>query len=151
MVTIQLLPDFKEFLQLLKSHGVRYLVVGGYAVTFYGYPRATGDIDIWVAVDSVNLRGVALSLREFGFPIPDPPEDVLSYGEFLGLGVRPFRIEILTKIDGVSFEECYARRQQGDAEGEIIEFIGYADLKVNKEASGRHKDLNDLEQLISGE
>src|SRR5207249_4193238 len=98
MATIRLPNDFKEFLQLLNNRGVEYLVVGGYAVGFYGYPRATGDIDVWIAPHSENVQRLMRALRQFGFPIAEqPPEAFLNGGQFLRLGVPPLRIEILTE------------------------------------------------------
>jgi hypothetical protein len=98
MATIQIPPDFKEFLQLLNDRSVEYLVVGGYAVGYYGYPRATGDMDVWVAFHPDNIRAVAEALREFGFAIPEPAESFLSEGQFIGIGNSPLRIEVLTSI-----------------------------------------------------
>lgn len=147
MDTIQIPPDFKEFLQLLNNRDVEYLVIGGYAVGYYGYPRATGDMDIWIAFQPNNLRAVAEALREFGFPIPEPTESFLSEGQFVGIGNSPLRIEVLTSISGVDFAECYAARTEDIIDGVEISFIGLQQLKQNKQASGRAKDVNDLLNL----
>lgn len=147
MATIHLPPDFKEFLQLLNSHNVKYLVVGGYAVGYYGYPRATGDMDIWIAFNPNNLRGLVEVFRQFGFAIPEPAEAFLSEGQFVGIGNRPLRIEVLTSISGVTFQECYAERTEDEVDGVKVNFIGLKQLKVNKQASGRLKDLNDVKNL----
>lgn len=147
MATIQLPPDFKEFLQLLNSHGVEYLLIGGYAVGYYGYPRATGDIDVWIAFTPDNLRALVEALRAFGFAIPEPAESFLEEGQFLGLGNAPLRIEILTSISGVGFAECYAARIEHVIDGVEISLIGLRHLRRNKRASGRLKDLNDLQNL----
>jgi len=147
MAMIQIPPDFKEFLQLLNARNVEYLVVGGYAVGYYGYPRATGDMDIWIAFNPSNIRGAAEALREFGFAIPEPLESFLSAGEFIGIGNAPLRIEILTSISGVNFEECYQARTTTVIDDVEINLIGLEQLKENKQASGRMKDINDLQNL----
>ena len=147
MATIQLPPDFKEFLQLLNARSVEFLLIGGYAVGYYGYPRATGDMDIWIAFHPNNLRAIAQALREFGFDIPEPAESFLSEGEFIGIGNSPLRIEILTSISGVSFAECYQARTKDVIDGVEISLIGLQHLKQNKQASSRLKDLNDLQNL----
>jgi hypothetical protein len=148
MATIQLPPDFKEFLQLLNSHRVEYLLIGGYAVGYYGYPRATVDMDIWVALHPKNAERVVDVLREFGFNIPElSPDLFLKEEQIIRMGVPPMRIEILTSISGVSFEECYQERQVDTLDEVEVNFISLQHLKINKQASGRYKDLNDLEHL----
>jgi len=148
MATIQLPPDFKEFLQLLNSRQVDYLLVGGYAVSYHGYPRATGNIDVWIARDQQNAERVVAVLREFGFDLPELSADVfLAEGRVIRMGVTPFRIEILTSIDGVNFAECYAERIVDVLDGVAVNIISLQRLKINKRASGRLKDLNDLENL----
>ena len=145
---VELPRDFKEFLSLLRSHGVRYLLIGGYAVGYHGYPRATGDLDIWIAMEPENANRIVEALRRFGF---DPPQ--LAPGLFLQdqrivrVGNVPLRIEITTAISGVSFEECHAARIEAVLDGVEVTVIDLAHLKTNKRASGRHKDLMDLEQL----
>jgi hypothetical protein len=142
-----LLPqDFREFLQLLNSHGVRYLLVGGYAVGYYGYPRATADMDIWVATDAENVSNVIAALAEFGFTGIEP-ELFEKEKQVLRMGVPPLRIELLTGVSGIDFEACYPARTSAHL-GEVeISLISLEDLKTNKVASGRYKDLNDLEHL----
>jgi hypothetical protein len=148
MATVHLPPDFKEFLQLLNSHQVEYLLIGGYAVGYYGYPRATADMDIWIAIRPENAEKVVKVLREFGFGVEGlTPDLFLKEEQIIRMGVPPVRIEILTTISGVSFEECYAERQVDILDGVEVNLIGLAHLKENKKASGRHKDLNDLENL----
>lgn len=147
MATIQLPPDFKEFLQLLNARHVEYLVIGGYAVGYYGYPRATGDMDVWIAFNPENVRALATALREFGFAIPESGELFLSEGQFIGIGNAPLRIEVLTSISGVSFDECYKARTKDVIDDIEISWIGLQHLKQNKRASSRLKDLNDLQNL----
>ena len=146
MDTTLLPPDFREFLQLLNSHEVRYMLVGGYAVGFYGYPRATADMDIWVATDAKNVESVLAALTEFGFA-EVAPEVFAKEKQVLRMGVPPLRIELLTGVSGVEFENCYSQRAVVNLGGVEVSLIGLEDLKVNKAASGRHKDLNDLEHL----
>jgi hypothetical protein len=145
---VELPKDFKEFLSLLRSHGVRYLLIGGYAVGYHGYPRATGDLDIWVALEPENAARIVDALREFGFDTPQlSPGLFLQDQRMVRMGNVPLRIEITTSISGVSFEECYAARIDDVMNGVEVSLIDLAHLKENKRASGRHKDLMDLEQL----
>lgn len=148
MAMIHLPPDFKEFLQLLNSHQVEYLLIGGYAVGYYGYPRSTGDMDVWIAINPENAEKLVTVLKEFGFDVPNlSPELFLEKGKITRMGVPPMRLEILTSISGVSFEECYKNRTVDVVDGVKINLISISHLKANKKASGRHKDLNDLENL----
>ena len=142
---IQLAPDFKEFLRLLNSNKVEYLLIGGYAVGYHGYPRPTGDMDIWVSVKPANADSLVGALEQFGFSCPK--ELLLEENKVVRMGVPPFRIEILTTIDGVNFSECYANRMQVLFDGVDVSLIGLAQLKLNKKASGRSKDITDLENL----
>jgi len=145
---MQLPQDFKDFLKLLNSAGVDYLLVGGYAVGFHGYPRATADMDIWIAVAPKTAKRVAEALHKFGFDQSDIRTEIfLEPGKVMRLGLPPVRIEILTGIDGVEFSDCFARRVAADADGIPVNVICLDDLKRNKKASGRHKDLDDLEHL----
>lgn len=146
MDTILLPPDFREFLQLLNSHKVRYLLVGGYAVGYYGYPRATADMDIWVATDDENVGKVLAALTEFGFA-EVKPELFTKEKRVLRMGVPPLRIELLTGVSGLEFDSCYPQRVIANLDGVEINLISLDDLKTNKAASGRYKDLNDLEHL----
>lgn len=148
MATIQLPPDFKEFLQLLNDQQVEYLLVGGYAVAYYGYPRATGDIDFWLAVDGSNAVRVVAVLDAFGFGSSGVTPDVFLQGnKIIQMGVPPMRIDLFTTLSGVTFSECFARRVRDVIDGVQINIISLGDLKANKQASGRLKDLNDLSQL----
>ena len=146
MATIRLPPDFKEFLRLLNSANAEYLLIGGYAVVYYGYPRATGDIDIWIALNRKNADKIAAVLRNFGFDMPDA-SIFLEEERIIRLGMPPFRIEVLTTISGVSFEACYEERVTDVIDGVEVNIIDLENLKANKKASGRAKDMNDLENL----
>jgi predicted nucleotidyltransferase len=148
MAIVKLPPDFKEFLKLLNDNGVRYLLVGGYAVAYHGYPRSTADMDIWIEVDPSNASKLVDALKEFGFSSPDLSVDLfLEKEKVIRMGVPPIRIEILTSISGVMFEECFQSRITDELDGIDVNLISLPHLKVNKEASGRHKDLDDLENL----
>src|SRR5512146_3028480 len=148
MATIHLPRDFKEFLRLLNAHNVEYLLIGGYAVNYHGYPRATADMDVWIAVHPTNADRVVAALKEFGFDLPDlSPELFLRPWQIIRLGVPPVRIEISTTISGVDFGECYAERVEGILDDVDVHIIDLEHLKRNKKASGRHQDLADLEHL----
>ena len=148
MAMIRLPPDFKEFLQLLNDHHVEYLLIGGYAVGYHGYPRATADMDIWIARNPENAENVVTSLREFGFDLPDLSADLfLKEDVIVRMGVPPVRIELMTTISGVTFQECYTERVVAELDGVQVSLISSKHLKINKKACGRHTDLNDLEHL----
>jgi predicted nucleotidyltransferase len=143
-----LTKDFKEFLQSLNENGVKFLVIGGHAVAYHGYPRTTSDLDVWIAVESENAARVVSALRQFGFDIPDLRTELfLQRDRVVRMGIAPNRIEIQTGIDGVSFADCYERRIAAELDGIPVFFISLADLKMNKKASGRNKDLADLDNL----
>ena len=148
MDTIELHPDFKEFLKLLNSNGVRYLLIGGHAVGFHGHPRATGDMDIWIPVDKENASRVARAVRQFGITAQEASESLfLERDKVIRMGVPPVRIELHTGISGVDFEECYTQRIVVEVDGIPVDIITLPMLKKNKKASGRFKDLEDLSQL----
>lgn len=136
MATPLLLSDFKEFLRLLNKNEVEYLLIGGYAVGYYGYVRATANMKVLIA------------LQEFGFNLPESTKELfLKPDKVARMGVPPFRIEMLTSISGVGFEECYAERVVDTVDDVEVPIISLRHLKVNKKASGRLKDLADLEHL----
>ncbi len=148
MATIHLPPDFKEFLQLLNVHNVHYLLIGGYAVGYHGYPRATVGMDVWIAIHPDNARRIVNALKEFGFDLPELEETIfLQEGKVIRMGVPPMRLEILTSISGVAFDECFDERIVDLLDGIPVNLISLERLKQNKKASGRYKDLNDLEHL----
>jgi predicted nucleotidyltransferase len=141
-------PDFKEFLRLLNSEKIEYLLVGGYAVAHYGYPRPTGDLDIWVAVHPDTAVKLVAVLRAFGFGSAGAtPSVFLTPGKVIRMGLPPVRIELLTGISGVVFNEAFARRVSAVIDGVEVSVISRDDLIANKAAAGRAKDLNDLEHL----
>ena len=135
-------------MKLLNANGVEYLLIGGYAVGYHGYPRATNDIDIWIAMNQENAGKITRVLKEFGFDIPDlTPELFLQKDRMVRLGLPPMRIEVLVEISGVQFKECYEERVDDVIDGIPVKLISLRHLKINKKASGRYKDLDDLEHL----
>ena len=147
---VNLFPDFKEFLKLLNSSEVRYLLIGGYAVNFHGHHRTTGDMDIWIAVDSDNAHRISAALQQFGFASGTvPPAMFLEQGKIFRFGVKPVRIELLTSPTGIDFEVCYPRRIEAEIEGIVVPVIALHDLRQNKGAAGRAKDQDDLLNLPS--
>jgi predicted nucleotidyltransferase len=148
MAKPRLPEDLREFLKLLNSARVDYLLIGGYAVGYYGYPRATADMDIWVRVSEKNAHKLVGVLKDFGFSVPKlTPELFLKTNQVVRFGEPPLRIEILTTISGVSFDDCFARRTRVRFDGLRTNLISFADLKKNKAASARPKDLDDLQAL----
>jgi len=148
MATTPLPQDFRDFLKLLDDEEVEYLLIGGYAVGYYGYPRATADMDVWIAVHPANAEKTVRALRRFGMKTPELTVDLfLDKGNVIRMGLPPMRLEIQTEISGVEFAACYARRERVDMGGIRVDLISLEDLKTNKRASGRHKDLEDLEHL----
>ena len=146
--TIRLQEDFKEFLKLLEAFEVEYLLVGGYAVGYYGYPRPTGDIDIWISRSQKNTEKVIKVLNEFGFSSPELSAELFTLEKsIVRMGIPPFKIEIITFIDGVTFDDCFKRKNLVEIDGCLVNLISLPDLKTNKRASGRPKDINDLENL----
>lgn len=148
MDTIRLPQDFRDFLKLLNYHNVEYLLIGGFAVGYHGYPRATGDMDIWIASSPENADKMVTVLKKFGFDVPELTADLFQKKrQVVRMGMPPLRIEVLTDISGVSFNECYNRRVTDFIDGIGVNIISSDDLKKNKKASGRIKDLHDLEYL----
>ena len=139
--------DFKEFAELLNAKGVEYLVVGGYALAAHGHPRYTGDIDFWVLPTLENLQRLISVLADFGFASLGLSVSDFGPDTVVQLGHPPRRIDLLTAVDGVSFDDCFAHREHVELGGVHLPIIGLEDFKANKRASGRLKDLVDLETL----
>jgi hypothetical protein len=132
----------------LKKNEVEYLLIGGYAVGYYGYPRATDDLDIWVAVHPKNAKKLVSVFRSFGLDDASiTPELFLQTPKIIRMGFPPMRLEVTTYIDGVEFEECYKLRNTDQLDGIEVNLIDLDNLKKNKKASGRAKDIADLENL----
>lgn len=140
--------DFKDFLKLLNDKNVEYLLIGGYAVVYYGYVRNTGDMDIWVRVTKENLESTAEALEEFGYaPKTESLPFLTEPSKILRMGMPPFRLEVSTAIDGVEFDECYENRAVFHIDEISVNLISLDDLIKNKRAAGRLKDLADVEEL----
>jgi predicted nucleotidyltransferase len=140
--------DFKEFVQSLNENKVRYLVIGGYAVAFHGHPRYTKDLDVWVESSPENAASVVKALEQFGFAsLGLKAEDFLTADQIIQMGLPPSRIDILTSVEGIEFESCYASRVPAVIDGIRVNFIDLENLKKNKRAAGRAQDLADLEKL----
>ncbi len=148
MAKRKLTPEFKEFLECLNRAEVDYLLVGGYAVNFHGHHRFTEDIDFWIAVSEDNFQRLLKAIRLFyGGDLAGLDMKFLKSNESLYLGRVPDKIEVFQKASGLDFGQAYPRRIQGRIEGIPVKIISLADLRANKQASGRHKDLADLEKL----
>jgi phage replication-related protein YjqB (UPF0714/DUF867 family) len=148
MVTTHLPPDFKEFIHCINSENVEYMLVGGYAVGFHGAPRFTADMDIWVGSDSTNAQKLGRALQKFGFQVAE-----ITTGQFLKpdsvfrIGRPPLQIDLLTEVSGCTFADCYKRRELLSRDEIEISVISLEDLKVNKRAAGRGKDVGYVEAL----
>jgi hypothetical protein len=144
----QLTPEYKEFIALLNSNKVKYLVVGGFAMAFHGYPRFTGDFDIWVDISKDNSELIINTLNEFGFySLGLQPEDFQKKDIVVQLGYSPNRIDILTSLTGLNFNECYKEKQIVTINDIEIIFIDVLHLIKNKEALGRHQDIADVQRM----
>ena len=148
MAKRQLTPEFREFLACLNRAGVEYLLVGGYAVNHYGYHRFTEDIDFWIAVSDANFDRVLAAIRDFfGEDLAGLDKSFLQQHEALFLGGVPNKIEMFKHCSGLEFSQAYPRRVETTIDGELVKMICLTDLKTNKRASGRNKDLADLDNL----
>ncbi len=148
MDTTPLPPEWKEFLKLLMANEVDFMLIGGLAVAYYGYPRATFDLDLWVNATPENAKAIGNACSDFGLDIPDDFEQVICVGrKTLRFGRQPLRIELLAEISGVDYSDCKPRSTIALRDGLQFPIIGLEDLKANKRASGRFKDLDDLDNL----
>ena len=147
-MALRLPDDFKDFLKLCTQKRVKYLLIGGYAVHYHGYPRSTGDMDIWIELSPSNAAKVVKAFHAFGYRAPDMHEELfLEKGAIVRMGNPPLRLEIVNEISGVTFARCYAARKRAIIDGIRVNLINLQHLKKNKKAAGRPKDLNDLEHL----
>jgi Nucleotidyl transferase of unknown function (DUF2204) len=143
-----MISDFKELLEVLNACGVRYLIVGGYAVMKYTEPRLTKDLDLWVATDRENAERVYAALARFGAPLAGySPADFTNEEFWFQVGVAPVRVDVLLSISGVNFDEAWNRREDDEFLGTPAHFISRADLILAKEAAGRPQDRRDLRRL----
>ena len=140
-------PEFKELLNTFNEHGVKYLVVGGFAVMLYSEPRYTKDLDIWVEVSAENASRVFAALRDFGAPLEGITERDFTEEGFYQMGRPPGRIVVMMTLDGVDFDTAWENRTSDKFRGVPVNFIGKEDLIHNKELAGRHQDLADIEKI----
>ncbi len=145
---MEIRTDFKELLELFNKHKVEYLIVGGYALAFHGSPRVTGDIDLFVRPTNENAERILAALNDFGFGSLDlSKKDFTTPGMVVQLGVPPVRIDIITRVSGVSWEQADAGKVSGRYADTPVFFIGREDFIANKRATGRKKDAADIEAL----
>jgi len=148
MAKMRLAAHFKEFLRLLNSNAVEYLVIGAYAVGHHGFPRLTGDLDVWVSDSPANAARLVQVFEQFGFSHETASgEQSLKENQLIRIGVPPFRVVVLTSIPGLTFVDSFARRILAKIDGVDVPVISFDDSRKNKAASGRPKDLVDLEHL----
>ncbi|HCE44115.1 MAG TPA: hypothetical protein DET40_11250 [Lentisphaeria bacterium] len=142
--------DFKEFIELFNSHGVEYVIVGGYALAFLGAPRYTGDLDLFIKPDRENALKILSALKSFGFgSLKLNESDFSEPDNVIQLGVPPVRIDIVTSITGVEWTEVEKNKVESSLDGHKVFFISKKDFIRNKKAVSRHKDLADIEALGS--
>ena len=140
--------DYREMLQNLLKNEVKFLIIGAYAMGVYGYPRATGDFDIWVEASLDNSKKLYKSLAEFGAPLTDITENSFTEkGIIFQIGLAPRRIDILTDIDGVDFTAAYQDKETIEIEEISLPFLSKENLIKNKQATGREKDKLDIKYL----
>lgn len=145
---MELNRDFSEFIAFFVERDVKFLVVGGYAVAAHGHPRYTKDLDIWIRVDPSNAANVIRALDDFGFgEVGLGVDDFLAHDVVVQLGREPQRIDLLTFVSGVEFDDAYVNRVLIEMGGITVPVIGRADLRRNKLATGRLRDLADVEDL----
>ena len=145
--TVNIHPDFNEFVAALNKNRIDYVIVGSFALAFHGYPRATGDIDFWIRPTPVNLKALFNALSDFGFEELEISEDDLMSGKIIQLGYPPVRIDLITVLDGLKEEEIWKTRAKGRFADHDVFYLGRSAFIRNKRALGRHKDLADLELL----
>ncbi|MBC8290989.1 MAG: nucleotidyltransferase [Planctomycetes bacterium] len=145
-------PDFRDMLSAFIDQKVEFLVVGAHAMAAHGFARSTGDIDLWIARSEENAARTIAALRQFGAPLFDlTEEDLVTPGIVFQIGVEPHRIDILTRISGLEFDEAWPGRHNVNVNSLEFAVIGLDDLIRNKRASGRPKDILDISVLEAGD
>ena len=145
---MELDPNFKKFIELLNANGVEYLVIGGFAVNYHGYPRYTKNIDFWIWMTKENIDRIMSAIDAFGFgALGLRADDFMFPDSIIQLGYEPYRIDLLMRVDGVEFVDCYSRRTQAELEDTQINFLSLNELIIAKREAGRLQDLADAENL----
>lgn len=145
---MEIQKDFKEFFALFNAHKVEYVIVGGYALAFHGAPRYTGDIDVLVRAEESNAQRILTALSDFGFSELDlAVNDFSDPDRVLQLGMPPVRIDILTSLTGITWQEASTDTLDLDYGGVPVKVVGREALLANKRATGRAQDLADIEAL----
>jgi hypothetical protein len=140
-------PEFKELLSTFNEHGVRYLIVGAFAVMIYSEPRWTKDLDIWVEPSPANAEKVFAALRDFGAPLTNlSPKDFSEVG-FYQMGRPPGRIDVMMSLEGLDFETAWDNRKTDRFRDVPVHYISRDDLIKNKKLAGRYQDLADIENM----
>ena len=143
-----LAQDFEDFVRLLNTYEVKYMVVGGYALAFHGKPRHTGDLDIWINISEENAERMLKVLKDFGLSsMGFEKDDFLKPGYITQIGYPPLRIDILNNIDGIEFNDAVQNMQRVSLDDFEISYIGLSDFIKNKQASGRSQDLADIMEI----
>jgi len=140
--------DFEEFLKFLNEEGAEFVVVGGYAVAFHGYVRATNDMDLFFRATEINIVRIRKALKKFGLPTTaKQAKEFANPGKIIRMGIPPVRLEMINNISGLSFGDVWRHRISGEYGTVAINYISFEDLLKNKKASGRPKDLADFDEL----
>lgn len=137
-------PDFSGFIEALNRNNVEFMVVGAYALAFLGAPRYTGDVDIWIRPTAPNARALLSAIDDFGFKSLSLTEQDILSGNIIQMGYQPIRIDLITRLDGLTAEEIWFSRQKGPFGGHDVFFLGKDAFIKNKRAAGRPKDIADL-------
>ena len=141
-------PDFNDLLRTFNEHEVEYLVVGAHALAAHGHVRATKDLDVWIRPDQANAEKTLAALKDYGAPLHDlSGDDLMKPGTVFQIGMPPLRIDVLTSIDGVTFDDAWSDRVHVDFGSQATSVISRRHLILNKKASGRLQDLADVERL----
>lgn len=139
--------DFADFILLLQKHDVAYILVGGYSVVLHGYPRSTGDLDLWILPEEKNYEALKNVFEEFGMPIMNKLDFLSSDLDVFTYGRPPQAIDIMTKCKGLDFKTAFDNSKLIEVDHLMVRLVSYADLIIAKKSAGRYKDLNDLEHL----
>ena len=141
-------PDFKELLELLNAHKAEFIIVGAYALAFHGAPRFTGDIDIFVKPDPENAEKILAALEEFGFgSLNLTKSDFEDPDKVVQLGLAPVRVDLITSLTAVSWQEAFSGKAQGTYDDVPVYYLGRKEFLSNKKTLGRKKALADIEAL----